>query len=134
MQDSTSAIQPIDFKGTSKFDRAYDALSAGELYPDLGAASKIRASATNKMDTFELLSGRVGKEVEVLKVSSKDLEKSQAVTTAQVTDDTTTTGAIQSMVRSTEAMAKIAKFQNQFGVLHGSVAATMGSIKQLLKG
>jgi hypothetical protein len=134
MDDKSAGIQSIDFKAPTSGARLYEVMAANGIDADLGYSKQTRFDPTNKADTFELLSGRVGKEIETLKISSKELEKSQAVSTAPVSDDTSTVGAVQSMVRSTEAMAKIAKFQNQFGVLHGSVAATMGSVKQLLKG
>jgi hypothetical protein len=134
MNDASTTVQAIDFKAPTSGTRLYEVMAASGIDSDLGSAKQARFDPTNKADTFELLSGKVGKEIETLKVTSKDFEKSQAVTTAAVSNDTSTVGAVQSMVRSTEAMAKIAKFQNQFGVLHGSVAATMGSIKQLLKG
>jgi hypothetical protein len=134
MEDKAVSVQSIDFKSPTSGTRLYEAMAANGIDSDFGSAKQARFDPTNKADTFELLSGKVGKEIETLKVTSKDFEKSQAATTAAVSNDTSTVGAVQSMVRSTEAMAKIAKFQNQFGVLHGSVAATMGSIKQLLKG
>jgi hypothetical protein len=134
MDDKAASIQSVDFKAPTSGTRLYEVMAANGIDLDLGYAKQARFDPLNKADTFELLSGKVGKEIETLKVTSKDFEKSQAASTAAVSNDTSTVGAVQSMVRSTEAMAKIAKFQNQFGVLHGSVAATMGSIKQLLKG
>jgi hypothetical protein len=134
MEDKSASVQSIDFKAPTSGTRLYEVMAANGIDTELSYAKQTRFDPTNKSDTFELLSGKVGKEIETLKVTSKDFEKSQAATTAAVSNDTSTAGAVQSMVRSTEAMAKIAKFQNQFGVLHGSVAATMGSVKQLLKG
>jgi hypothetical protein len=134
MEDRTTSVQAIDFKPTNSNTRLHEALASDAIGLDSGSITQHGLRSANRSDTFELLTGKVGKEIDTLKIVSKDFEKSQIATSAAVSKDPSTTGAIQAMVRSTEAMAKIAKFQNQFGVLHGSVAATMGSIKQLLKG